>query len=303
MVRNFFMVLSFLCLHLFVHAENYDQNIKHYQLVNDPIDVVIVTHPKDIETLDYCIEGIRENCSQVRRVIVVSAKPLTDRAEWFNENQFPFSHDDVFLAIGRGDRHRSSEFFRHHGRPSGWYYQQLLKLYAPFVIPGISSNVLIIDSDTIFMNRVEFLNDVYGGLFAMSNIDPKERYLNHARRLIPGYQRIYPHIYSVCHHMLFQRPILEDLFNTVEQYHQRDFWVAFCLCVDLNIRKGGCSEYEIYYNYALSHTNQVQLRQLKWTNSVNLKKMDDFKRQGYHYVSFHSYGRERENKKKAFIVK
>lgn len=303
MIKKFFLILSFLCLHLCVHAEKDDANFKFYQLVNDPVDVVIVTHPKDIETLDNCIKGIRENCSQVRRVIVVSEKPLTDNAEWFNENQFPFSHEDVFLTIGRGDEKVSQAFFRKHGRPSGWYFQQLLKLYAPFVIPDISSNVLVIDADTIFMNRVEFLNSMFGGLFAYSDIDPKERYLQHAKRLIPGYKRIYTEVYSVCHHMLFQWPILEDLFKTVEQHHQCAFWVAFCSCVDLNINKGGCSEYEIYYNYALSHTNQVQLRPLKWTNSVKLKKMNAYKRKGYHYVSFHSYGRERAEKKNPFKMK
>ena len=40
----------------------------------------------------------------------------------------------------------------------GWYYQQLLKQYAPFVIPKISSNVLILEPDTIFLKQVTFMN-------------------------------------------------------------------------------------------------------------------------------------------------
>lgn len=284
---RFPLVLFFLCLHLFGYSNENPQSKKHFSLIDDPIDVVIVTHPKDTETLDYCIDGVRENCRQVRRIIVISSKSLTDKAEWFDEKLFPFSKEDVSLTIAKGDKKRSQEISRRsHG--SGWYFQQLLKLYSPFVIPDISSNVLVVDADTIFMNPVEFLNQNYGGCFCFSNGKPQQNYLEHAERLVPGYQRIYPEIYSVCHHMLFQRPILKDLFRKVERYHHETFWKAFCSCVDFK-KAPGASEYEIYYNYALTHTDQVQLRELKWDNSAHLDEKDSFKKAGYHFVSFHTY--------------
>jgi hypothetical protein len=283
------LLFTLFCLyfHLFAYADNKI----YYDLVDDPIDVVIVTHPKDKATLDTCIDGIRENGSKIRRVIVVSSEKLTDKAEWFDEGRFPFSKEDVALAIVRGDKKKLEGFFLGKHRSPGWYFQQLLKLYSPFVIPDISSNVLIIDSDTIFMNPVEFLNDRHGGFFCFSREAAKPAYFRHAARLVPGYKRVYRQVYSVCHHMLFQRPILKDLFQTVEKYHKTEFWTAFCLCVDLKENKGA-SEFEIYYNYALRHTDQVQLRELKWTNSKDLNLMKKFKRQGYHFVSFHTYLRE-----------
>lgn len=279
-----FLILFFFCCHLFAYA----QAKTHYNLVNDPIDVVFVTHPKDKATLDDCINGIRANCSKVRRVIVVSSENLTDKAEWFDENQFPFSKEDVAWTIVRGDKRKRETFFKGKHRSPGWYFQQLLKLYAPLVIPNISSNVLIVDADTIFLNPVEFLNKNNGGIFCYSREVPKQPYFDHAKRLIPGYKRIYPEIYSVCHHMLFQRPILEDLFKTVEAYHKTDFWVAFCECVDLKENKGA-SEFEIYYNFALRNTKQVEVRELKWTNSSHFEKKDAFKKKGYHFVAFHTY--------------
>jgi len=270
--------------------------LKKYPLVDDPIDVVIVTHPKDKETLDDCIRGIRKNGVNVNRVIVVSTEPLTDQAEWFDERLYPFSYDDVFLTIAKGNRKKGKAFFKDHNRGPGWYLQQLLKLYAPFVIPGISSNVLVVDADTIFMNQVKFLNKKNGGLFCFNTIEPKSRYLRHARRFLPDYKRAHPEVYSVCHHMLFQREILEDLFRTVEEYHQMTFWQAFCDCVDLREQKAAASEYEIYYSFAFNHTDQVKLRKLQWTNSVDLDKKKSYKKRGYHYVSFHKYKRERANK-------
>ena len=40
-----------------------------------------------------------------------------------------------------------------HGRQEGWWLQQLLKLYSFQVIKNISSNILIVDSETIFYNK------------------------------------------------------------------------------------------------------------------------------------------------------
>ena len=291
LIRLFFSFLFF-SLALSLHVQAGQQKKIHYPLVSDPIDVVIVSHPKDKTTLDDCIDGIRENCNKVRRVIVVSSEELTDKAEWFNEDQFPFNKNTIALTIARGSKERAAKFFHGKHRTPGWYLQQLLKLYSPLVIPDISSNVLVIDADTIFMRTVEFLNDSFGGLFCYNTQDEaKEPYFQHAKRLVPGYKRVHHDVYSVCHHMLLQRPILEDLFRTVEEYHEVPFWKAFCLCVDLSQNKGA-SEFEIYYNYALTHTDQVELRKLKWTNSSKLSQKDSFKKQGYHFVSFHTYLRE-----------
>lgn len=264
------------------------ESLTNYPLTHDPIDVVIVTHPKDKKTLDDCIDGLKKNCNEIGRVIVVSAVKLTDKAEWFNENQFPFNKEDVALAIVRGDKTKLSKFFHRSHRSPGWYYQQLLKLYSPFMISNISPNVLIIDSDTIFMNHVEFLNESNGALFCPSPKEGYSSYFEHAQRLVPGYERVYSDVYSVCHHMIFQKPILDDLFQTVEAHHGVPFWVAFCSCVDLKSNRGA-SEFEIYYNFALRNTEQVRLRELKWAESSHLSKKHDFQRKGYHFVSFHTY--------------
>lgn len=287
--------LLFLCFHLIVEANEFKHKT-HYSLADDPIDVVIVAHPKDKSTLDDCIDGIKANCASIRRIIVVSSEKLTNKAEWFNENKFSFTKEDVSLAITKGDKRKSKKFSARRGRGPGWYYQQLLKLYSSFVIPDISSNVLVIDADTIFMNPVEFLNDSYGGLFCYSHKEVTASYFKHAERLVPGYKRIHPEVYSVCHHMLFQRPILKDLFRYVEKYHRCPFWKAFCFCVNFEGEEGA-SEYEIYYNYALTRSDQVQLRELIWENSAHIEEKMHYKSAGFHFVAFHTYMRGKWPKK------
>lgn len=287
-IRTFFVFL-FLCLNLSLFAKGDFSKKIRYPLIDDPIDVVIVCHPKDKETLSLSIDGIKENGHNVRRVIIVSSENLTDKAEWFDESQFPFSKKQIENTISRHDKAVAAKFFNGQHRSPGWYYQQLLKLYSPLIIPNISSNVLVLDADTVFLNPVKFLNDSFGALFCVNNLtEAKEAYFQHAERLVPGYKRVHKETYSVCHHMLFQRPILEDLFHTVEDYHGKPFWKAFCLCVNLDQNKGA-SEFEIYFSFAFNHTKQVEVRKLKWVNSSKIHKKEEFKRDGYHFASFHTY--------------
>lgn len=287
MVKTLLAVLFSMCACLNMSAES--SHKIEYPLTKEPIDVVIVTHPKDKPTLNFCIKGIRSNCANIGRVIVVSSEKLTEEAEWFDEANFPFSKDDVALEIVRGDEKKIEKFFNGFQR-AGWYYQQLLKLYAAFTIPDISSNVLVVDSDTIFLNPVKFQKKSGGGLFCRGLMKTRERYLNHAKRMLPGYVHGHVDHFCICHHMLFQKPILDRLFEEVSLKHQMPFWQAFCQCVDLNYP--GASEFEIYYNFAFATTDQVGMRTLKWTNSPNFARRFEFQKKGYHFASFHTYLRK-----------
>jgi hypothetical protein len=263
----------------------------YYPLRNEPIDVVIPCTDKDLDTLNLCIAGIKENCAQVRRIIVVSSYPLTDQAEWFNEAAYPFSKKTVALHLLQGNKQAAKKFLQPPSRV-GWYFQQLLKFYAPFVIPEISSNILVLDSDVLFLNPVEFLDANFGGLYNPGS-DNYAPYFKHAHKFLPGLHRLYPTYSGIADHMLFQRAVLEDLFLAVESHHQRPLWQAFCHCVSPeDLPLSGASEYEIYFNFVFSRTDQVHIRHLKWDNVRTLDKISDFKSQGYHYIACHKWLRQ-----------
>lgn len=255
------------------------------------IDVVILATKKDIATLNLCIAGIKENGRKIRRVIVVSDEKFTDKAEWFDEKMYPFSKFEVAYYLNGQDESSASQYMSKANSRVGWYYQQLLKLYAPFVIPGISSDVLILDSDTIFFRPVEFINKQGKALYnpGSENWPP---YFIHANKLLPGLKKLYPEYSGISHHMLFQLPVLEDLFNQVEMLHQVDFWKAFCLCIDpQQLNDAGASEYEIYFNFVFAQSRQVSIRKLKWKNSGHLQSIPRHKKAGFDYVTYHSYMR------------
>ena len=263
-----------------------------YKLPIEPIDVVIPCCEKDLLTLDLCIDGIQKNGSFIRNIFVISSKPLTNQATWIDESLFPFTKEEVALALCKGNKELAHHFLQFPSCRLGWYYQQLLKFYAPFVIEGISSNVLILDADTIFLNPTKFLNEHYEALYASSN-SFYTPYSQHMAKFLPGLSRIHPKQSGICHHMLFQRPILEDLFSKVESYHQIPLWKAFCLFVDPKyLSKSGASEYEIYFHFAFSQTEQLHVRPLKWKNIQHLSQLTALQSQGYHYASCHDYLRK-----------
>lgn len=265
---------------------------KLYQFLDDPIDVVIPAVSKDLTTLNLCIEGIKKNCCQIRRIIVVSPEPLTDQAEWFDEKNFPFDKQQMIQYMLDDDEFLIQLYQSNPACHIGWYYQQLLKLYAPFVIPDISSNVLSLDSDTVVLNPVEFLNESHAGLYNPGS-EYNTPYFLHGERLLPGFKRIFPEFSGISHHMIFQKAVLEDLFDQIKKIHQTEPWIAFCKCVARShINSCGFSEYEIYFNFVFSRTDQVSIRFLKWMNSSHLDLLEQYRNLGYHYVSFHSHMRE-----------
>jgi len=264
-----------------------------YPFSDQPIDVVIPCVEKDLTTLKLCIRGIRENGANIRRIIVISKKPLTDEAEWFDESDYPFSFQEIAAALAKNNP-QVTELLLQKGARTGWYYQQLLKLYAPLVIPGISTNVLILDADVIFLHPVTFLNEKNGGLY-----NPGQEYhlpyFEHANRLIPGFYKCFPEYSGISHHMIFQRAVIEALFEEVERYHDAPFWQVFCQLVDpQHLSYSGASEYEIYFNYAFARTNQISIRKLKWENIQRLSEIDKYRRQGLDYVCPHAYARIEE---------
>jgi len=264
-----------------------------YEFSNEPIDVVIPYHPKDFETIEMCVQGIRENGNNVRRIIVVSKERATDLAEWFDEKNYPFTKEDLALEIFNGDAEKAREFLESPNTRIGWIFQQLLKFYAPFVIPGISSNVLILDADVIFLKPTDFMKEDGTPYFTVGTNDTKE-YFDHAAKLLPGLRRARAGESGIVHHMLFQRPILEDLFMLISEHHKTESWKAMCRTVDLGeIYKSCMSEYEIYFNFVALRTSQRIPRRLHWTEVVpTVPNPAHYKRLGYAFIASQEWYRK-----------
>jgi hypothetical protein len=219
------------------------------------------------------IDGIKKFGKDIHRVIVVSKQQLTKKAEWFSEDKYPFTKYDLAQAIF-GNEKEARAFVDAPRSRIGWIYQQLLKFYAPFVIPELSDNVLILDADLIFVKPVEFIDKDGRTLFSTS-IEYHKPYFAHAARLIPGFKKIYLQYSGIVHHMLFQRDILQKLFNIVEKNHNKKFWEVFCQMIDKAwINLSSASEYEIYFNFMFqNYPRRAKIRQLRKHECRSLSEM------------------------------
>ncbi len=251
----------------------------------EPIDVVIPCHEKDIRTLNHVIAGAKQHIKNVRRIIVVSSARYTDQAEWFDEARYPFSKHDIFMLAYGGDQATLQD----GARRVCWVYQQLLKLYAPLVIPDIAHNVVILDAETIFLHDVTFVDDQGYGLYCLAEGAFVKFFFHATKTLVPEIKNRFNPESGVCHHMLFQRSVMEHLFDNLKKRYNLEPWHAICSIIDK--QKILFSEYELYVNYAfLVMKAKVKVRPLRFIEMpFNEKSLAEKRAQGYFFATCHEY--------------
>ena len=276
------------------------------------IDIVMPVGPKDTARARFSLEGIvRNSLNPIRHIYIITperfAISLPDRVpvHWVRDAEFPFSIHEI------------QEIFRKKNsiyENASWYYQQLLKFYAFRIIEGLSDSFLILDSDFMFTKKTRFLTEDGKGILAFgypfkwmlgTNRYPEKVEHIHAEfasRLIPGWSTAHPYG-GMQHHMLFQRPILEDLFSIVERKWQREFWKAFIHGVDVH-KWNAAAEYVIYHHFALQrHADKITPRHLDACDIIFDSEddgppwntiLDIGKQPRYNAVGFHRFLKLRE---------
>jgi hypothetical protein len=245
---------------------------------NKLFDVVISVGPNDKDIVSKQVKYTRQNVVGYRNIYIIpyDAGFTLDGCITIPESAFPFSKDTF------------NTFHPDATKRAGWYLQQLFKLYAGRIIPGILDRYLIIDADTFFFQPTTFIDTKTGaGLFNYSS-ECHLPYLEHLNKMHPTLYRVDAHKSGICHHMLFRTAYLNELINLVESHHRCPFYEAFFKCVR-DAPKSGASEYEIYFNFMLKyHPDDVQIRKLLWKNENSLDAIDP----SYDYFSYHTYLRE-----------
>jgi len=173
----------------------------------------------------------------------------------------------------------------------GWYYQQLIKLHSGQYITDILDNYLVIDADVFFLKPLIFMeNDK--PIFSTGN-EYHTPYFEHMDVLHSSFTKVYPNS-GICHHMLFNKGKLQEMFTIAEEYHHKPFWQIFIDSVSpIHQPHSGASEYELYFNYMVkNYKNNIIIRDLCWnnisSNNVNLQKISE-NSENYDYVSICSW--------------
>jgi len=234
-------------------------------------DIVIPLGPNDKPVIEKQIEYTKKNIIGYRNIYLICYDPTItiDGCITICEDIFPFSMKTVSNIHGELSR-------------NGWYLQQLLKLYALLVIPGILDRCLVIDSDTFFLKPTTFINDDNQCLYA-SGCEFHPPYFVHMSGLDIGLTKVYKNRSGICHHMMFEKVYITEIINRIEEKHNDTFYNVFLKLV-IDTTGAGASEYEIYFNYMLlNHNNKIKIRDLQWINSRNLSDLNCH----YDYISYH----------------
>ena len=196
---------------------------------------------------------------------------------------------------------------------------QLIKFYAPVVIPDITQQSLSCDTDCIFLNPVYFTEGDYPRWSQTYDLAKgKVQGPLNAERFM---QKLHPEIYtdgiiteaidrnvynieSQIAPYVFDKSILKSMMKDIESYHKEGkFWEIFLKCSDRS--KSGSSEHQIYFLYCVQKYRDIlkYSHRYKWSiacsktgsEQVNYipdkKTLDRFKKENYHWIAFQSHMR------------
>ena len=186
MIKNF-ILLIFFSFSFFSNKSDLKQ-VK-YNFSTEPIDVIIPCTIKDKICLEKCINCIKEHGKNIRRIVVVSKTKLTNKAEWFDEEKFPFNFKEIAYELFK-DEKKATNYLKSKKNRLGWLFQQLIKFYAIYTIPNISSNVLMLDADVIYLNHTSFINKKTNAAYLNRAKEHHPSYFEHGKRLIPGFYKV-----------------------------------------------------------------------------------------------------------------
>lgn len=255
-------------------------------------DLVIPLGPNDLNFIYRILPSLFQNVVGLRQLYLVSVAPpdLTrcadawrHRVTYVPESRYPFGPRDVVDRGIRSDR-------------SGWYRQQLYKLYAHEVIPSLSSHFLVWDADTFLLTPQRFfLPDSCVARFGTHHQYHPD-YFRHMAQLHPWLQR-QTNQSGICNFMAFQAGFVREMMAMVEARHGgTPFWQVFLDHVDPQAMSGA-SEFEMYFNFMLRfHPNAVQLMDppLRFENYTSqVPSEQDFLHPQHDLVSVHWYLRHK----------
>ena len=244
--------------------------------MTDLFDIVIPVGPNDKSIIQKQLEYTKKNVIGYRNIYLISYDPsfTIDGCIPIREDIFPFSMKTVSNIHGKMSR-------------NGWYLQQLLKLYALLVIPGILDRCLVLDSDTFFLKPTRFINDDNQCLYA-SGCEYHAQYFDHISRLNIGLRKMFKKRSGICHHMIFEKVFIIELIYLIEQTHKDTFYNVFLKMIT-DPTGASASEYEIYFNYVFQrHSDKVKIRDFTWKNSRSLSDLES----KLDFISYHWHMRK-----------
>jgi hypothetical protein len=234
-----------------------------------PIEILIVASHKDVEILPMTIESVLKNCINPIDCITLivqkeSIAGVRKVVEQFSGSLISFRiHDEENLV---------NQEFRYHLKMNyknryGWVLQQVLKMN--YVLNCNKKGVLVIDADTVLLQRMGFLQR-NGRQVLLISSELHSQYFD--RLSLLGFQLTKPWKSTVAHHMLFQPDLLRFALNEIQAKSAEDL-IRIMESKDGNLKNDLSPfsiDYELYGQWLMSNNREVVA--LKLTQNIELER-------------------------------
>jgi len=245
---------------LFTIMEEYYCN-KNHNLLSQCMDILIPYSEKDYTTFiqNGGLKSILKFVHDIRFVYIVSKSCSSFKQFLLPNNKIKWINESTL------------NFLKGKKIKNGWWLQQLIKLMVPTEIKGICDNVLVMDSDVIFLKDIFFIeknNNFIKYSYVVTKNIPKNSYLLFLGNLSNNAVYYLLHLNSsnldpkrtekdrhehgvpfcnVNHMMVFQKDILHLLYKKAEKVHNKSFIDVFLSTEKINYML--ISEYDMYFSF------------------------------------------------------
>lgn len=256
----------------------------HNQEVKTTVDVVIPTAVKDYALLVKMVEALRINLNHSINKVFIVAKDSSEIRDFCTTSDCIFIDEVSVLGYGK----EKIEYVYDGLSRSGWLFQQLLKLSGD--VFAESDNYIIVDADTLLINKHSFIMDNKFVFF--ENEEWNEPYFESYQKIF-GY-RPKNRLSFTSHMMIFNKEMLKEMKTEIENKHNMSWDSIYREIIDKKYMSA-ISDYDTYANWVFSNYPQNVVRLPLYNKTLPLTLLSDIdslqKNYGtvYKSISFHGY--------------
>ena len=214
---------------------------KHKSLISkDKLSGVYLTTGKDLPVFHESIQSALKYLPDIQTFFVICphadklseklSSKVGERVVFVDEKTFPLKFEnvadvmlDTVAQVGKYPlKNGKSQFEAFMWSKLGWFFQQVVKIYAGEFL-GID-DFIVLDSDLVFFKDIKLKNDSMGRYNYAYSSQWHASY-RATMRLILGIEHTPGPYYSgICHHMVMVKKVIDDMKDRVISLHGIPLW-------------------------------------------------------------------------------
>lgn len=224
-------------------------------------DVIVPMTADNLPVFHINVEWIKKNLS-CKRIIVIGAENLRVPSEELGVDFI--LEDSLVEGMTLKNIKGVMESRLGHGKRSGWYFQQFLKLAYAYVCED--EYYIVWDADTVPLHKIDHM--IAGQPVFTKKEEMEPAYFQTLDKLFDGKVKRCVDFSFICENMIMNVKVMKEMLADIMQQpglQGGTFWERILSAVsDENLPGSGFSEFETYGNYVMTYYPELYgLRSLK----------------------------------------